>query len=946
MALMMLSGIFACGFAESGNGIDRIIEGMSIRDKLAQMVFFSPRTWKAEDAAEEDAAENVEALNDELRDYITEHRFGGFLLFAENCHDAEQVLRLTADLKATTLTGGGVTPLIAVDQEGGLVARLGFGTTGVGNMALAATGDTECARAMAGVYGEELGLLGIDVDFAPVADVNDNAANPVIGVRSFGDDAGTVGDFATAYMAGLRDEGVVACVKHFPGHGNTDTDSHTGLPLVDRSHDELMANELVPFKAAVDGGVDMVMTAHIQFPQVEQGTYVSAATGEEIFIPATMSKTILTDILRGELGFEGVIVSDALDMKAVAENIAPEDTLAMCIRAGVDMMILPAVRDAEGLRQVDGLLDSAVERAENGDIDVARLDESVRRILTLKQKYGLLDAAAEPVTDEQVAAAVAGCGSAEHRQTAWDIAEKSLTLLKNENDAFPMQIGAGEKTLILFTAASRAGAGELSAQILEDMGALPEGATIESMVIEPDTAEDCVAAAKEADQVLLVSRAWAVECLDPATEDGFPVGVVNQVIDDLHAAGKTAVVISAQLPYDAACYPEADALLLSYGSSAMRSAPGATEGAGSAWAPNLPAAICAASGAANPGGTLPVNLPALDDDYHLTEDILYARQISAQDNEASEAVDGTPDYAADASWVTKPKARLRDVDTFFILPTVSLKNTDIGNDDFTVERNAARYVKTLGMEQGIVTESTDVYAPFYRQATMGCYLDENGMLRPDWQDSPDAVKPHEIAYNDIRAAWLYYMEHYNEGRPVVIFGFSQGAYMGLQLLAEFGDEPPLSDQLVAAYLIGARVDESFLAEHPWIKMAQGATDTGVVISYNAMDARAAASDVKECAINPLNWRTDDAPAGKEKNLGYVTADYVGQVTQEIPAYCGAYLDPQSGLLVVTEAEDLDALYGATDTICLAGDYHLYDLSFFYRNLQKNVADRVESFMQK
>ena len=607
------STVFAAG--DTADRIDEIIADMSLRDKLAQMMFFSPRGWK-EDPESEEKAENVTELNDALTEYVTAHRFGGFLLFSENCLDAEQTLRLTSALKALTLEGGGVMPLVAVDQEGCTVARLGFGTTGVGNMALAATGDPECAREMASVYGEELQSLGISVDFAPVMDVNDNPANPIIGIRSFGDDAQTVSTYGLAYMEGLRETGTVACVKHFPGHGNTDTDSHTGLPLVDRSHDELMANELIPFKAAVDAGVDMVMTAHIQFPQVETQTYTSVSTGEEIYIPATTSKTILTDILRGELGYEGVIVSDELDMQAISDNFAPDDMLTLCINAGVNMLIVPSVWDAGALAQIDDLLDRAVALTEAGTIDIGRVDDSVRRILLLKRKYGLLDATSAEVTDEQISAAVAGCGSAEHRQIAWDIAVRALTLLKNENDAFPMQVNAGEKTLILFSAASRAGAGELSAQLLSEMGALPEGAAVESMVIEPDTAEDCVAAAKEAEHVLLVSRAWAADCLDPSTENGFPVGIINQVIDDLHAAGKAAVVISAQLPYDAACFPDADAILLAYGSSVMRGVPNAS-GAGSAWAPNLPAAICAAFGAAEPAGVLPVNIPALAEDNPL-----------------------------------------------------------------------------------------------------------------------------------------------------------------------------------------------------------------------------------------------------------------------------------------------------------------------------------------
>ena len=606
--------------------IAEIVAAMSLRDRLAQMMFFCPRTWK-EDAASDAPAENIRQLNEYMRQYIADHRFGGILLYGENCGDAEQVLRLISDMQTANQAGGGLPMLMAVDQEGGNVSRLGFGTSGTGCMTITATGEVENARIMGRVFGEELSLLGMNTDFAPVVDINDNPANPVIGVRAFGDAADIVAGYGCAFMEGLHETNTIVSLKHFPGHGNTDVDSHTGLPLVDRTHDELMANELVPFKAAIDAGADMVMTAHIQYPQLEKQTYTSTTSGEEVYIPATMSRAILTDLLRDELGFEGVIVSDALDMKAIMDNYATDDVLTMTINAGVNMLIMPAAWDRDMFEQIDGMLGRAVELAEAGVIDRDRIDDSVRRILALKQKHGVLDKTDFAVTDGAVSAAVAGCGSDEHRQAAWDIACKALTLIKNENDAFPLDVKPGEKTLVLFTAASRAGAAELAGKLLSDMGALPDGATIEGMTIEPDTADACLEAAKAADHVLLISRAWASECLDPATEDGFPVGIVNQAIDALHAAGKGAIVISCQLPYDAACYPEADAILLAYCSGAMRAMP-AEAGEGSAWVPNLPAAICAAFGAVEqPTGQLPVNLPKLDDAYHLTDEILYARQV-------------------------------------------------------------------------------------------------------------------------------------------------------------------------------------------------------------------------------------------------------------------------------------------------------------------------------
>ena len=302
------------------------------------------------------------------------------------------------------------------------------------------------------------------------------------------------------------------------------------------------------------------------------------------------------------------------------------------------------------------------------------------------------------------------------------------------------------------------------------------------------------------------------------------------------------------------------------------------------------------------------------------------------------------DYAIEQNWVSIPEARAYDVDTFFILPTVNMKETVPGNEDITDERKASRFVKTFGMEKGIVSECTDVYAPYYRQVTIAAYLDENGMFTGEKNAAFETYE--SVAYRDIRNAWLYYLEHWNNGRPVVLFGYSQGAEMALKLLAEFGEEGVLADQLVAAYAIGWPVEEAFLAEHPYLKMAQGETDTGVIISYNAVDERAETKGPRVCAINPLNWKTDGTPAAKEENLGFAVVNTYGEITQEIPACCGAYLEADSGKLIVTDAVNRDELYAATGTLFPAGDYHMYDLNLFYRNLQKNVADRISAFRAK
>ena len=629
IAALLLPAV-AVGEVSNGNGIDGIIAGMTLEEKVGQMMIVSFRIWKEAPAEEIEGAEapeaiNITELNDEIRACLHDYHFGGAMLFAENCRDAEQVLRLIADIQAENQAGGGLPLLIAADQEGGSVARLGFGTTGVGNMALAATGAPDNARAMGAIYGEELGLLGINTNFAPVMDVNNNPDNTVIGVRSFSDSTDIVSEYGRAYLEGMHSAGTIATLKHFPGHGDTATDSHTGLPLIDRSYDELKAVELVPFQAAIDAGADMVMTAHIQYPQIEKETYTSVTSGEEIYLPATMSRAILTDILRDDMGFTGVVVSDALDMAAISDSFTDEDVMRLTINAGVDMLILPIITDTNLFQRNKDMVDTAVRLVQNGDIDEARIDEAVRRILTLKQKYGLLDMTDFTVTDAQVEAAVTGVGSAVHRQTAWDIAGKAITLVKNENGAFPVQMNEGETALILFadSAASRVGTGELVKQMLGDMGA-----AITVMANDAENGEACLEMAEQADHVILVNRVYNSNCLDPNTEDGFSTAIFDQIIDARRASGMTTIVVSCQLPFDAARFPDADAILLTYGSSVMRAVPPET-GTGSAYVPNLPAALCASFGMGGADGKLPVNVPALDENYHNTKDVLYAFGESA-----------------------------------------------------------------------------------------------------------------------------------------------------------------------------------------------------------------------------------------------------------------------------------------------------------------------------
>ena len=270
-------------------------------------------------------------------------------------------------------------------------------------------------------------------------------------------------------------------------------DSHTGFPVINKTYDELKAFELIPFRAAAENGAEMIMTAHIQYPKIESETYISVSTGEEVYLPATMSKTILTDILRQDMGFEGVIVTDALDMGAISDNFAFDYVLAKTINAGADMLILPLITNQENFERTDGVVGLTASLVKEGKIPEERIDDAVRRILLLKEKRGILDESDFAVTDEGIANAERLVGSEENRAKEWELAEKALTIVKNENGAFPLADPDGE-TLILFadSCASRAGYGELARRMLS-------GKNIKVMVNTSGTNSECLNAAANAE---------------------------------------------------------------------------------------------------------------------------------------------------------------------------------------------------------------------------------------------------------------------------------------------------------------------------------------------------------------------------------------------------------------------------------------------------------------
>ncbi len=314
----------------------------------------------------------------ELEALVAQAKVGNIILFEENIRDAEQLRALCGELRALVLRHTGLPPLIAIDQEGGVVSRLkGDCALAPSAMGVAATGDPGNAFTAGEITGAELCALGINFDLAPVMDVNVNPENPVIGARSYGGDPETVARYGTAMLRGLQAGGVLCCAKHFPGHGDTAVDSHLGLPRVDKSLESLEACELLPFRAAIRAGVDAVMTTHILFPALEPGG-----------VPATMSRRILTGLLRERLGFRGLIVSDCMMMGAIQQFYGTVPGCLAAARAGVDLLFISHSPELAGQAA-----QALAEQARSGGLDASELAASVERILRAKER---LPAPAEP----------------------------------------------------------------------------------------------------------------------------------------------------------------------------------------------------------------------------------------------------------------------------------------------------------------------------------------------------------------------------------------------------------------------------------------------------------------------------------------------------------------------------------------------------------------------
>lgn len=395
----------------------KMVKKMSVDEKIGQLVHVGINARFANQDS---------SFFKELRRNVTENKIGGVIFFGAPIYETTHIANRMQEAAKIPL-------LMSLDAETGIGMRFEDATNFPWAMAVTATGDPEYARRMGVVTGREARAIGIQHVYAPVLDVNNNADNPVINVRSFGEDPADVARFGVAFMEGVQSQKVIATAKHFPGHGDTAVDSHRGLPIIELPRERLNSLELAPFRKAVEAGIGAVMIAHIALPQIDneqvkplkeyQGG--DAEAGAEIVsqtatIPATLSSKVQTDILRKEMGFKGLIVSDAMSMSGLTLYFTQEEAGVRAFLAGTDILEKPS--------DVDAMLRGLKAAVESGRIPMARLDESVTRQIAWKHELGLFKEKITPLEDiDRVV------GNAETVALTDEIATKAMTLVRNED---------------------------------------------------------------------------------------------------------------------------------------------------------------------------------------------------------------------------------------------------------------------------------------------------------------------------------------------------------------------------------------------------------------------------------------------------------------------------------------------------------------------------------
>ncbi|MFD8205625.1 glycoside hydrolase family 3 protein [Streptomyces sp. NPDC059695] len=548
----------------------RTIDRMSLEEKVGQLFVMRVYGHSATAPDQADIDANLSEIGVRTAAELVErYHVGGIIYFswAHNTRDPQQIAALSNGIQQAALQQPTPVPvLISTDQEHGIVCRVGEPATLLpGAMALGAGGSHADARKAAQIAGEELAAVGIRQNYAPVADVNVNPANPVIGVRSFGSDPQAVAGLVAAQVKGYQRAGVAATSKHFPGHGDTAVDSHYGLPTITHTREQWAELDAPPFRSAIAAGIDSIMTAHIVVPALDPS--------ED---PATLSRPILTGILREQLGYDGVVVTDALGMEGVRTKYGDERVPVLALKAGVDQLLNPP--------KLDVAWHAVLKAVENGELTEARLDESILRILRLKAKLGLFRRAytTRAAVDRIV-------GSEAHLAHADRIAEATTTLLLNEGGLLPLSPATHGSVLVVGAdPASPSGTtGPPTATLATALTELGFRATALSTGITPTAAkiEEAVAAAAGRDVVLVGT--YNVSATSPQ----------RTLVARLAATGVPVVTVAIRNPYDVARLDGQRAALAAYSWTDVE----------------LRAAVRVLAGRARPRGRLPVPVQSATD---------------------------------------------------------------------------------------------------------------------------------------------------------------------------------------------------------------------------------------------------------------------------------------------------------------------------------------------
>ena len=603
---------------------EEILDAMTTEEKVAQMLMPAFRQYDGN---------NVTQMNPKLEEVLNKYSFSGVILFSQNNQSTEQVVQLIDEMqKANSAVDGRPQLLIAVDQEGAGVSRLAEGTQGPGNMALGATNDRKSVNSMGKIIGEELNAIGYNVDFAPVVDVNNNPSNPIIGVRSISDDPEKVAEFGSEVMQGLMSQNIIVSLKHFPGHGDTGTDSHTGLPRIEKTYEELKQNELKPFEKCIVDGAEMIMTAHIQYPKIEDETYTSIFDGEEIELPATLSKTMITDILRNDLGYNGVVITDAMEMAAITKHFDKLDAAKLAINAGVDILLIPPVDTytGEGIDELEKYIEDVAKMVDDGDISIDNVNNAVTRILKLKEKHGLLEEYTNEDLLTKIDTAKQIVGSKANHDKEWEIAKKSITLVKNDNNMLPIK--ENEKTVVMVPYSNEVNSAEYAIERLKEEKIIDENMDVSVYLMNGKELSEIEEVIQYAKNVIVISEQYGSTSLAGANYTKF-----DSIIEYVHSKGNKIAFISCYLPYEVARLQDADSILLAYSAKGMDVKPDFTNGSTPTYGVSIPAGIYMAFGEnTKVTGKLPVNIPELDSDYKYTSKYLYERNYGLQYEEKEE----------------------------------------------------------------------------------------------------------------------------------------------------------------------------------------------------------------------------------------------------------------------------------------------------------------------